>query len=64
MAELDFEESEACATERLVEVASGETVGLLYTWDDGVKQPYWFDGERSDVIAINLLEADCSRKNA
>lgn len=63
MAGLDFEESEACATERLVEIASGETVGLLYTWDDGVKQPYWFNGERSDVIAINLKEGG-SRKRA
>jgi hypothetical protein len=51
----DDEDNEARATDRIVEVGSGETVGLLYAWEDGVKQPLWFDGERSDVVVIGLL---------
>lgn len=47
---LDEEDNEARATDRLVVVGTGETVGLLYAWEDGVKQPLWFDGERSDVV--------------
>jgi hypothetical protein len=52
---LDDEDNEARATDRIVEVGSGETVGFLYAWEDGVKQPLWFDGERSDVVVIGLL---------
>ena len=48
------EEDEARATDRIVEVGSGETVGLMYTWDDGSKQPLWFDGEKPDVVVIGL----------
>ena len=49
-------EDEARATDRIVEVGSGATVGLIYVWEDGVKQPLWFDGERSDVIILGLCE--------
>lgn len=52
---LDDEDNEARATDRIVEVGSGETVGLLYAWEDGVKQPLWFNGERSGVVVIELV---------
>ena len=55
---LDDEDNEARATDRIVEIGSGETVGLLYAWEDGVKQPLWFDGERSDVVVIGFLQPD------
>lgn len=50
----DDEDNEARVTDRLVELGSGETVGLLYAWEDGVKQPLWFDGERSDVVVVSF----------
>ena len=47
---MDQEEDEGRATDRIVEVGTGETVGLLYVWEDGSKQPLWFDGARQDVV--------------
>lgn len=54
----DDEDNEASATDRIVEVTSGETVGLLYIWEDGVKQPLWFNGKRQDVVVIGIPDAD------
>lgn len=54
----DDDDNEASATNRIVEVGSGETVGLLYVWEDGVKQPLWFDGKRQDVVVIGIPGAD------
>ena len=51
---LEDEENEARATESLVDTCSGETVGFLYSWEDGVKQPLWFDGEKLDVIVVEM----------
>ena len=51
---LEDEENEAQATERLVDTGSGETVGFLYSWEDGVKQPLWFDGEKPNVIVVEI----------
>lgn len=51
---LEDEGNEARATERLVDTGSGETVGFLYSWEDGVKQPLWFDGEKLDVIVVEM----------
>lgn len=59
----DDEDNEASATDRIVEVGSGETVGLLYIWEDGVKQPLWFDGKRQDVVAIGIPDADKFNKD-
>lgn len=54
---LENEEDEARAIDRIVEVGSGATVGLIYVWEDGEEQPLWFDGEKSDVIVLKLQEA-------
>ena len=51
---LDDEENEAHATSRIIEVKTGEIVGLLYVWEDGTKQPFWFDGERLNVAMVDL----------
>ncbi|MGZ2260053.1 hypothetical protein [Roseobacter sp. A03A-229] len=56
----DKEENEARAIERIVDLATGETVGFFYVWEDGTKQPYWFDGVKSDVIAIELDKRVCT----
>ncbi|MEM9232335.1 MAG: hypothetical protein AAGB10_22330 [Pseudomonadota bacterium] len=48
------EEDEARATDRIVEVETGETVGFVYEWQDGTKQPLWFDGEKPNVVLIDL----------
>ncbi len=53
---LKDEEDEACATDRIVEVDSGETVGLVYEWEDGTQQPFWFDGAKLDVVAIGICK--------
>lgn len=55
---LEDEEDEACATDCIVDVGTGEAVGLLYTWEDGTKQPYWFDGEKSDVVVTCLSKLE------
>ena len=53
---LEDEENEARATERLVDTSSGKTVGFLYSWEDGVKQPLWIDGEKPDVIVVEMMK--------
>lgn len=60
---LEDEEDEASATDRIVEVRSGETVGLIYTWEDGAQQPLWFDGEKSDVIILDLWDTPETSEN-
>ena len=52
------EEDEARATDRSVEIGTGETVGLLYEWQDGSKQPLWFRGAKPDVIIVGLSKVD------
>ena len=56
---MDQEEDEGRATDRIVEVGTGETVGLLYVWEDGSKQPLWFNGARQDVVAVSLCRSRC-----
>ncbi len=51
---LESEEDEAQATGRLVDRATGETVGLIYQWSDGLMQPYWFSGARDNVAVVGL----------
>ena len=46
------EEDEARAIDRIVEVGTGEVVGLLYEWQDGSKQPLWFECAKSDVVIV------------
>ena len=41
---LDSDEDEARATKRIIDAGTGETVGLLYVWEDGCEQPLWFNG--------------------
>ena len=41
---LDSDEDEARATKRIIDAGTGETVGLLYIWEDGCEQPLWFNG--------------------
>lgn len=48
------EEDEGRATDRIVEVETGETVGFVYRWEDGCKQPLWLDGVKSDVVVVGL----------
>ena len=57
------EENEAIATYRIIEAESGETVGLLYEWEDGVKQPLWFDGEKFDVVTVEIRDAECFERD-
>ena len=40
----DSVEDEARATKRIIDAGTGETVGLLYVWEDGCEQPLWFNG--------------------
>ena len=47
-------EDEACATDRIVEVETGEIVGLIYVWEDGTKQPLWFNGEKPSVVFVSI----------
>lgn len=49
-----WEDDEASATDRIVDLKTGETVGLIYQWQDGEKQAFWFTEKREDVIAICL----------
>ena len=53
------EEDEARATGRIVEVETGETVGFLYEWQDGSKQPFWFEGAKPDVVVVGLSKRCC-----
>ena len=53
----DSEEDEASATSLIVDVQTGETVGFRYVWEDGVHQPFWLNGERSNVAVVDLDEA-------
>jgi len=53
---LEDEEDEACATCRIVEAGSGKIVGLLYVWEDGARQPLWFDGVKPHVAFVVLSE--------
>ncbi len=41
---LDRDEDEARATKLIVDTQTGETVGYLYTWEDGCEQPLWLNG--------------------
>ena len=41
---LESDEDEARATKRIIDPGTGETVGLLYVWEDGCAQPLWFKG--------------------
>ena len=41
---LECDEDEAQATRRIIDVGTGETVGLLYVWEDGYEQPMWLNG--------------------
>ena len=61
---LENEEDEARATDRIVEVGSGATVGIVYAWEDGAKQPLWFDGEKSDVVILGLWDALKTSENS
>ena len=53
---LEDDGDEARATDRIVDAQSGEIVGLVYEWHDGVKQPLWFDGQKLDVVFVVLAE--------
>lgn len=48
------DEDEARATDRIVEVGTGDTVGFLYEWQDGSKQPLWFEGAKANVVVVAL----------
>jgi len=50
-----WEDDEANVTDRIIDLETGEIVGLLYQWRDGAKQPLWFDGVRKDVRYSNLI---------
>ena len=54
----DDEENEARVTDRIIEVGSGKTVGLVYAWEDGVKQPLWFDGKKANVVVVVLPDQE------
>ena len=41
---LECDEDEAQATKRIIDAETGETVGLLYVWEDGYAQPMWLNG--------------------
>ena len=53
---LESEDEEATATERIVDRKTGETVGLIYAWEDGVRQPLWFGGAKEEVVTVRLIE--------
>lgn len=53
---LESEDDEATATERIVDRKTGETVGLIYAWEDGVRQPLWFEGAKEEVVTVRLIE--------
>ena len=53
---LESEDDEATATERIVDRKTGETVGLIYAWEDGVRQPHWFEGAKEEVVTVRLIE--------
>lgn len=53
---LESEDEEATATERIVDRKTGETVGLIYAWEDGVRQPLWFEGAKEEVVTVRLIE--------
>lgn len=53
---LQDDDDEARATDHIVDARSGETVGQVYEWRDGVEQPLWFDGQKLDVIFDLLAE--------
>lgn len=53
-----WQEDEASATDRIVDLKTGETVGFVYQWRDGKKQPLWFFGQRENVIYIGLGEEE------
>lgn len=56
---IDQDEDEGRATDRIVELETGETVGLVYVWEDGCKQPLWFNGVKSDVVLVGLSKQCC-----
>lgn len=60
---MDKEEDEGRATDRIVEVGTVETVGLIYVWEDGSKQPLWFNGARQDVVAVSLCRSRYDSEN-
>lgn len=56
------DEDEARATDRIVDVGTGETVGLVYEWQDGSKQPLWFDGVKPNTVVVCLPHVNGSAK--
>lgn len=55
---LESNESEAQATDRIVDIETDETVGFLYVWEDGVQQALWLDGARGDVLVTELQKSE------
>lgn len=53
---LECNEDEAQATRRIIDVGTGETVGLLYVWEDGYEQPMWFNGVCENTALRELDE--------
>ena len=60
---LECDEDEAQATKRIIDAETGETLGLLYVWEDGYEQPLWLDGARKDVALCELTDLP-QQKNA
>lgn len=52
---LESDEDEARATKRIIDAGTGETVGLLYVWEDGCEQPLWLNGvcENTDLRELD-----------
>ena len=55
---LDDEEDEARAIGRIVHIETGETVGLVYVWEDGARQPFWFGTARKGVVVEDLQKTE------
>ena len=52
---LESVEDEAHASKRIINAKSGETVWLLYVWEDVCEQPLWFNGvcENTDLRELD-----------
>lgn len=48
------EDDEARPTDLIVDIYTGETVGVNYVWENGARQTLWLNGEQRNVTFIAL----------
>ena len=49
---MEIEEDEAFATARFVDADTGETIGYVYIWEDGIEQPLWLSPRRENALRV------------